>query len=103
MSDAEIVDMAGALGVDAAAFCATYCKDYRRIEGWHLLKQKPGGACIFLTDENACALHASRPVQCRTYPWWPGLLPDEVRARRSRACRGPGRPQQWGRQDKTNA
>jgi len=33
------------------------------------------GECIFLgEDGKACGVYNVRPVQCRTYPWWPRLL-----------------------------
>ena len=31
--------------------------------------------CIFLgTDGKQCSIYEARPLQCRTYPWWPRLL-----------------------------
>ena len=30
--------------------------------------------CVFLNRDNTCRIYAVRPVQCRTYPWWPELL-----------------------------
>lgn len=32
-----------------------------------------GGACPFLRDRR-CSIHAIRPSQCRTYPFWPEIL-----------------------------
>jgi Fe-S-cluster containining protein len=35
--------------------------------------------CCFLDDEGKkCTIYGARPVQCRTYPWWPRLLFNET-------------------------
>jgi len=33
-------------------------------------------ACVFL-ENNQCSIYNARPVQCRTYPFWPSILVDE--------------------------
>jgi Predicted Fe-S-cluster oxidoreductase len=40
------------------------------------LKEKSNYRCVFLTKEG-CAIYPVRPVQCATYPFWPGVLKDE--------------------------
>ncbi len=30
--------------------------------------------CIFLDDSGRCRIYAARPLQCRTYPFWPELV-----------------------------
>lgn len=32
------------------------------------------GRCVFLRNDNSCRIYPVRPVQCRTYPWWPEIL-----------------------------
>lgn len=32
------------------------------------------GRCTFLNKEGKCRIYHLRPVQCRTYPYWPELL-----------------------------
>ncbi len=32
------------------------------------------GRCVFLGKDMRCRIYPVRPVQCRTYPWWPELL-----------------------------
>jgi len=32
------------------------------------------GQCVFLSDSGKCQIYKLRPVQCRTYPYWPELL-----------------------------
>ena len=38
-----------------------------------------GFDCVFLDRESlpgkaVCSIHATRPKQCRTFPWWPEIL-----------------------------
>lgn len=43
-------------------------------ETWMCLKREEG-ACVFLDPtSNKCGIYDVRPVQCRTYPFWPSLL-----------------------------
>ena len=44
-------------------------------QSWMCLKRKEG-ACVFLDQRGQCGIYAARPVQCRTYPFWPSLLTD---------------------------
>ena len=32
------------------------------------------GQCVFLDDQRRCRIYSVRPVQCRTYPWWPEVV-----------------------------
>ncbi len=32
------------------------------------LTEQPGGACVFLTDRQACLVQAVKPAQCRDFP-----------------------------------
>ncbi len=40
---------------------------------WMCLKRKEN-ACIFLDQGGQCSIYDVRPVQCKTYPFWPSLL-----------------------------
>lgn len=42
---------------------------------WMCLKRKEG-ACVFLDQGGQCSIYAARPVQCKTYPFWPSMLTD---------------------------
>lgn len=44
-------------------------------QSWMCLKRKEG-ACVFLDQSGQCSIYAARPVQCKTYPFWPSLLTD---------------------------
>ena len=50
-------------------FIKNYCQ---KTDGFIHLKElkKNNGNCIFLKD-NKCTVYKSRPIQCRTWPFWP--------------------------------
>ncbi len=44
--------------------------------------------CIFLKGKE-CTVHAAKPLQCRTYPWWPELMhPDAWNEENMETCEG---------------
>jgi Fe-S-cluster containining protein len=50
------------------------------------------GHCVFLDEGGRCTVYAARPLQCRSYPFWPELV--QTRAawlREARRCEGIGR------------
>jgi len=68
--------MADVLKKDPFAFAADYCEDRETEEGEVLtsLKNKDG-ACILLgKDGRTCSAYEARPMQCRTYPFWPSAV-----------------------------
>lgn len=53
------------------------------------LKEKPNYDCIFWND--SCLIYEARPLQCRTYPFWPFLVESEKRwQEESKRCKGIG-------------
>ena len=40
----------------------------------YLTARISNGHCIFLDDSGKCGIYHLRPVQCRTYPYWPEIL-----------------------------
>lgn len=55
-----------------------FVKKYVRfVEKQYALIDNPGSHdCIFLKDKR-CTAYEARPVQCRTFPWWPYNLREE--------------------------
>jgi len=48
--------------------------------------------CIFLDAERRCSVYPVRPLQCRTYPYWPEIVASGRAWRREgRRCEGIGR------------
>ncbi|KAI8469945.1 MAG: hypothetical protein J3K34DRAFT_459116 [Monoraphidium minutum] len=83
VSRREVRGMAAFLEITEAAFVAQHCLDSGAdgltIPGWRLLRSQRAADgplhCTFLDPAtNMCRVHAARPVQCSTYPWWPELL-----------------------------
>ena len=67
VSDAEITDIAGFLGVSEGEFIANDAElapDRRGL----VLKSRPDGSCIYLTDGNLCRINPVKPRKCRTFP-----------------------------------
>ena len=55
------------------------------------LKEKDNYDCIFL-GENGCSIYEGRPLQCRTYPFWPSIVESrENWESEKRSCPGIGK------------
>jgi Fe-S-cluster containining protein len=53
------------------------------------LKEKPNFDCIFWDD--GCSIYESRPLQCRTFPFWDSILADaDAWERSAKDCPGMG-------------
>lgn len=78
----EVLPITQHLGLTLPEFRSNYIKaeiipsDGNDSESWMCLKRDEG-ACIFLGEDNKCSIYEHRPVQCRTYPFWPSLLSEE--------------------------
>lgn len=42
-----------------------------------LLVHNTNGRCMLLGDDNRCSIYSARPLQCRTYPFWPAFFEDK--------------------------
>ena len=79
VSEREIRDMAGGLGIEAGEFVDRYT--HATALG-RSLKERPtefGQDCVFLDREKipgkaVCGVYEHRPTQCRTWPFWKGNL-----------------------------
>ena len=89
VSDAEIGALATRLGLSDSDLRSGYT---RRSGRGIVLAQKRNQDCIFFDGSSGCEVYADRPRQCRTYPFWRGIVhsrddwDDE-----SRCCPGIGR------------
>lgn len=67
VSDIEIEKIAQLLQISFEEFVKKYT---RKVAGrTSLLEDYRSYDCIFLKD-NRCQIYASRPKQCRSFPWW---------------------------------
>eukprot|EP00793_Prasinoderma_coloniale_P006584 PRCOL_00001414-RA len=89
VSDAEARAIAGALGYTHGAFVERFTEvvtgDVPAVGGGtkevtrRMLRFTAEGDCPLLdTTTKLCSVHAVKPVQCRTWPFWEELLVDEA-------------------------
>ena len=64
----EIARLAEHRGESVEAFSRRYV---RQVGQKYSLVEKPGGDCVFWDREAGCRVYEARPVQCRTWPFWP--------------------------------
>ena len=67
VSDEEIARIADYLGMSVPDFIANET-DLAPDRKGLILKNTPDGACVWLTDDNLCRIHAVKPDKCRTFP-----------------------------------
>jgi len=95
-TDEEAAAMALDIGVSEAEFYEHYTRDTLARRSLKEKKTGYGYDCIFLTrDEKTgktgCSVYASRPEQCRTWPFWPSNLKGKQAWKRaSKGCPGMG-------------
>jgi Fe-S-cluster containining protein len=87
----EVARLAQHLGMERQAFSRRYV---RRVGNRYSLIEKPGGDCIFWSKEAGCTVYEARPIQCRTWPFWPENVETKEDWERTReGCPGAGRGQ----------
>lgn len=77
VTEQEIEGMAMALQIPVTDFKRKYIR--HRDNRMALIERKVAPneyACIFLKDKK-CQVYQNRPIQCRTFPWWPSNLKSE--------------------------
>lgn len=79
--------LARSLKFPTLSFTRKYC--IKTNEQFHLRNHQ--GPCQFLNG-NACSVYEARPIQCRTWPFWPENMNSRVWAREIKAfCSGIGK------------
>jgi Fe-S-cluster containining protein len=48
----------------------------------------PKGRCVFLDEQMRCRIYKVRPLQCRTYPFWPELMNPRAWRAEAHRCEG---------------
>ena len=78
VSDDEIRRIAAFLGMSEQAFIdneTEVAPDRRGL----ILKSRTDDSCVYLTEDNRCAIHPVKPDKCRTFPFeWTNADSDEV-------------------------
>lgn len=59
------------LKISTRSFTTKYCESRSGV--WHLKEDPKNPDCMFLKNKQ-CSVYEARPVQCRTWPFWPEVL-----------------------------
>ncbi|MGB5259615.1 MAG: YkgJ family cysteine cluster protein [Gammaproteobacteria bacterium] len=87
LSGQEAEQIRSFLGLSPAWFRRRYLS--RLEDGQLVLVTGRDECCIFLDREGRCRIYSARPVQCRTYPFWPEVVNNRRNWRReARRCEG---------------
>ncbi len=70
----EIEQMAKHLGLDVRAFWLEFEVRHDSSSSQPVLVAKDGLGCPLLSKEKNCRVHSVKPLQCRSFPFWPELL-----------------------------
>lgn len=71
LTESEAQNIAQFLKMSFKKFMTLYCTKQM---GKYILKDDPGtDNCIFL-KENKCSIYENRPLQCKTFPYWPSIM-----------------------------
>ena len=85
ISESEMKELSNFLKLEISDFINQYCISRN---GKINLKEQEDTACIFLQD-NRCTVYEARPIQCRTFPFWPENLKSPYRWKQVRSeCPG---------------
>lgn len=86
LDEAEMAGIAEHLGLPFDEFTRAYV---RRVRDGYSLRERPNGDCALWDDERGCTVYPARPLQCRTFPFWPEHLESpEAWRRLQAACPG---------------
>lgn len=89
LSEKDISRLCEGLSLDRTEFLDAYCKNVdlglvRRVS----LKEQENFDCVFFL-EGRCSVYPFRPLQCRSYPFWPSIVESE-KAWQDEAAHCPG-------------
>ncbi len=96
VSEDEGKAIAKVLKIPYGDFLAGYTRKEGQGRSLREIETERGHDCVFLDfDEHGlaiCKVYQARPVQCRTFPWWPENLRTEAAWKRlGKSCEGIGR------------
>ncbi|HOJ62958.1 MAG TPA: YkgJ family cysteine cluster protein [Spirochaetota bacterium] len=76
LSEEDVKNIASFLNIDISTLLSKYCRAiYRNGEQIVALQERKNFDCIFWND--GCIIYPARPLQCKTYPFWPSLVESE--------------------------
>lgn len=84
--------MAAALNISTPKFTKTHCV---KVDGLWRLQESGSSDCRFLVKKK-CSVYEARPMQCRTWPWWPEVMSPKAWSRDvAQFCPGVGKGRTW--------
>ncbi len=90
VSDSEIEALARRVSLSVEKFRTVYTRALRR--GGISLREKRNRDCVFFDRDQGCTVYQQRPRQCRTWPFWGGVVATEDRwAEEAEDCPGMNR------------
>jgi len=95
VEEEDILRLAEFLHLSPEEFVDHYCE---QSDDGPILKARPG-ACIFWEPDVDCVVYPARPIQCRTWPFWPSNLRRENWEQAARFCPGCNRGELHGREE----
>lgn len=72
VSDSEIEALARVVSLSVEEFRAVYTRALRR--GEISLREKRNKERVFFDRDRGCSVYRQRPLQCRTWPFWRGVV-----------------------------
>ena len=86
LSEKDVVRMAEALKIGCEEFSLSFCRWIPQVNGIEQLslKEKSNLDCILwaisagANADGGCSVYESRPLQCRSFPFWPSMLNSSV-------------------------
>lgn len=94
LSEEECVALAARVGVSLKTFKAKYTNVFGEIRSLNETRTEHGMDCVFLDRTSVpgkavCGVYEARPIQCRTWPFWPSNLASRADWERAkRTCPG---------------
>lgn len=87
-TDEELTAMSEAADLTVEQFLQVYV--WHKYDGIRSLREKPNYDCVLLdSGAHKCTIYAARPIQCRTFPFWPEVV-DTPESWKSFAASCPG-------------
>jgi len=89
--------MAKHLKISTSVFTRKYCDKLG--PAFHLKEDGKNPDCLFLREKR-CSIYEARPVQCRTWPFWPEVMPAKAWKKEVVSfCPGVGKGRVWTREE----
>ena len=96
LTDGEITRLAAHFGLDDQRFLRDYT---HRVPDGISLRERANGDCILL-EGAGCSVHALKPAQCGTFPFWANNLRNEANWQATvERCEGIGRGRLYSREE----